>query len=78
MNFILVGDLHFSLNSSNSRLDDITLEFKHRFEKLKEIIQEHKVEAVICTGDIFNTPYQSAKTIFELSELIQSLGVPLS
>jgi len=76
MNFILIGDLHFSLTSSSSRLDNITLEFEERFEKLKEIIKEHKVEAVICTGDIFNTPYQSAKTIFELSELIQSLEVP--
>ena len=76
MKLLLLGDLHFSLKSSSSRVDNIVEEFLYRFKDLRDKIAENGIMAVICTGDIFNTPYQSPETIFKLSKEIESLGVP--
>ena len=76
MKLLLLGDLHFSLKSSSSRVDSIVEEFLYRFKDLRDKIAENGIMAVICTGDIFNTPYQSPETIFKLSKEIESLGVP--
>ena len=76
MKLLLLGDLHFSLKSSSSRVDSIVEEFLYRFKDLRDKIAENGIMAVICTGDIFNTPYQSPETIFKLSKEIESLGIP--
>ena len=76
MKLLLLGDLHFSLKSSSSRVDNIVEEFLYRFKDLQDKIAKNGIMAVICTGDIFNTPYQSPETIIMLSKEIESLGIP--
>ena len=76
MRLLLLGDLHYSSISSSSRLDSIEDEFIFRFKDLKEKIKKYNIDAIVCTGDIFNSPYQKPATIISLATEINNLAVP--
>lgn len=76
INLLVVGDLHISTTNPVNRIDDIKEAIRRKFKELYKIATENKVDAIICTADIFNNGQVSNTTLLFAYELLSECPVP--
>ncbi len=77
MKLLLIGDVHIRTNTPRSRTDNIVEVLRYKFKQLTEIVNDKSVEAVICTGDIFDIAKTNNESLLLAKELFDGLGVPV-
>lgn len=77
MKFLLVGDIHFRLNSPRSRKDDIKETFIDKFNQISKLCKEYNVDYILCSGDVFDKSVSTIETVLFAEECINLLPVPI-
>ena len=77
MNFLILGDLHFRVQSPINRKDNIEKVFRDKFKQVKKIIKKEKIEMVLCVGDILDKARVVNETLLLADELLSSLEIPI-
>lgn len=77
LKFLVLGDLHLSTTNPANRIDDIKLATMQKFDEIQKICNEHKVSAILCTGDIFNGGQVSNATLLFAFELFKPFTIPI-
>ena len=75
MKFLIFGDAHLKEHAAN-RVDNI---WETQSKKLKEVIslaQQHNVDAIIQTGDLFNSARSSIGLISNVANMLNTIDIP--
>ncbi len=65
-NFIICGDLHYRGANPRARLDDYKTALNKKLHEVFSIAARYNAKAIICPGDIFDSPSVALGTIAEL------------
>ena len=68
--FLIVGDVHYRGNNPKARVDDYPAAIRRKLVEVCELAKAHKVDAVIQTGDLFDSPTVSLPGVAEMMTLI--------
>lgn len=75
--FLVLGDLHIQLANPRNRTDNIKEATENKFNEINQIIEDRKVDYVICTGDIFNNGQVANNTLLFAEQLFRKLLRPV-
>lgn len=79
MKILLVGDAHITNKNPIARTDNLPLAQRNKFRDITGICDEHDVNMLLLSGDVFDYPYQGYRTFTEyyayFSFLQEMLGV---
>lgn len=67
---LIVGDVHYRGNNPKARVDDYPATIRRKLVEVCELAKAHKVDAVIQTGDLFDSPTVSLPSVAEMMTLI--------
>lgn len=73
MKILIVGDVHFRVNSPISRVDDISEVFIEKFKQIAYICEKHHIDNVVITGDIFDKARPTIETMLLAEKCIKML-----
>lgn len=68
--FLIIGDVHYRGNNPKARVDDYPAAIRRKLVEICELAKAHKVDAVIQTGDLFDSPTVSLPGVAEMMTLI--------
>lgn len=75
---LVTGDWHWRGNNPRARTDDFPTALKAKLSEALYIAWQRKVDAVVVSGDIFDSPNTSLGVIAELAHLLQrEASVPI-
>lgn len=77
MKILYIGDSHITAKNPASRLDDIQVTIKDKFNEIGELVKQNKIDIVLHGGDLFHTPDVSNKFTGEIATILSSYGVPI-
>lgn len=67
---LIVGDIHYKGVSPKARIDDYPAAMRRKLVEVCELAEKHKVDAIVQTGDLFDTPTVSLPSVAEIMTLI--------
>lgn len=74
--FLIIGDVHFRGVNPRSRLDNYMEAIINKIYEVYELAREHSVEAIICPGDLLDSPGAMWGTVAELASILQQAPCP--
>lgn len=74
---LITGDWHLRGSTPRNRTDDYREASKLKILEIFEIAKRDKVDAIICPGDIWNSPEVSIAVLLEFSKLLSESPVPI-
>lgn len=77
MKLVQFNDAHIRGSTPFSRLDDYPETLWTKFQQLTDFIKEHKIEAILNGGDLFDTPDPSTGVVNRYLELFRSWNIPI-
>ena len=76
MKFLIIGDVHYRAENPRSRLDNYQKAITAKLLEAFELAQEHKVTAILQTGDLFDSPGIAWDTVKQLALLLNGSPCP--
>jgi len=76
MKFLIIGDVHFRGINPRARLDNFMEAISRKLHEVLALARHHKVSAIICPGDLLDSPATGWSTVAELAEILQSAPCP--
>ena len=76
MKFLIIGDVHFRGVNPRSRLDNFMEAVSRKLHEVFALAQQHKAAAIVCPGDLLDSPATGWSTVAELAEILQSAPCP--
>lgn len=76
LRFLYYTDIHSQKVSPKSRKDDFFIAIMNKLAEIGELIQEFRVSAALCGGDIFNRPDPPPSLVAAIGHALISWGVP--
>lgn len=77
MKFLVIGDIHYTLRNPKARKDDYHLAIEAKLTEAADIAKDHKVEAVLIPGDLFDSPTVSLVAITRLAAMLKKFPCPI-
>lgn len=77
MKLLITGDWHYRANPPKARLDDFQDTLNAKLREVGQIAHDHDVDAIICPGDLFDSPSPAYSTLTALERVIQDIGRPI-
>ena len=77
MKFIVTGDIHFRGNNPRARLDNYMVAIKRKLLEVVELAIDHNATAIICPGDLFDSPKTMWGTVAELADVLKQAPCPV-
>lgn len=77
MKYLYFTDPHVKGRSPSGRLDEYPKTILRKLNEVIEIGNDSKVEAILCGGDLFDTPRVSFNLIGDLAEILSKSTVPI-
>ena len=74
---IITGDWHFKGINPRARLDNYQEAITRKIHEVFELAVQHKAEAIIVPGDLFDSPSTTLSTITDLAALLQLAPCPV-
>ena len=69
--FLVIGDVHFRGVNPRARLDNYMEAIINKIYEVYELARKHKTEAIICPGDLLDSPGAMWGTVAELASILQ-------
>jgi len=76
MKFLIIGDVHFRGVNPRARLDNYIEAISRKLHEVFAIAQQHRVLAIICPGDLLDSPATGWSTVAELAQILQGSPCP--
>jgi len=76
MKYLIIGDVHFRGINPRARLDNFMEAISRKLHEVFALAAQHKVSAIICPGDLLDSPATGWSTVAELAEILQSASCP--
>ncbi len=76
MKFLIIGDVHFRGMNPRARLDNYMEAIINKIFEVYELARKYKVEAIICPGDLTDSPSAMWGTMAELASVLQQTPCP--
>ena len=76
MKYLAIGDVHFRGINPRARLDNYMEAISKKLNEVFFLAQQHKVSAIICPGDLLDSPGAMWGTVAELAFILQSAPCP--
>lgn len=76
MKFLVIGDVHFRGVNPRARLDNYMEAISRKLHEVFALAAQHKVSAIICPGDLLDSPATGWSTVAELAEILQGAPCP--
>lgn len=77
MRLLFFTDTHIRTSSMRSRLDSITDALEEKLTEIASIAREHKVDAILHGGDLFDRPDVSVMTVSRFAKLFAAYPAPV-
>lgn len=75
--FLIIGDIHWRSDNPKSRTDDYKAALTAKLRECFELASQHGVDAILHTGDTFDSPNVALSTIADLALLLRDSPVPI-
>ena len=76
MKYLIIGDVHFRGVNPRARLDNYMEAITNKLYEVFEIVLKHKVSAILCSGDLLDSPSIMWGTVAELACILQQAPCP--
>ena len=76
MKYLIVGDVHFRGVNPRARLDNYMEAISRKLHEVFALAQQYKVDAIIQTGDLLDSPATGWSTAAELAQILQGSPCP--
>lgn len=76
MKFLIIGDVHFRGANPRARLDNYTEAISRKLHEAFNLSWQHNAAAIICPGDLLDSPATGWSTVAELAEILQGAPCP--
>ncbi len=76
MNFLIIGDVHYRGVNPRARLDNYMETISRKLHEVFALAQHHKAAAIICPGDLLDSPATGWSTVAELAQILQAAPCP--
>lgn len=77
MKLLITGDWHYRANPPRARLDDFQATLDSKLREVGQIARDRDVNAIVCPGDLFDSPSPAYSTLTALERVIQDMGRPI-
>lgn len=77
MKLLFFTDTHIKATNPISRTDDYLSTLKYKFNEVKEIIKEEKIDYVLHGGDLFDRPDVPVRIVGKFANILKSFNVPI-
>ncbi len=77
MNILYFTDTHIRGTNPKNRLDNYYETVKTKFNEIKEIIDQEKIDYVLHGGDLFDRPDVSVSIVSDFAKIFQSFNAPV-
>ena len=77
MKLLFFTDTHIKATNPISRIDDYLNTVEVKFNEVKGIIEEEKIDYVLHGGDLFDRPDVPVRTVGKFANILKSFGVPI-
>lgn len=74
MKLLITGDWHYRSQNPISRTDNIQDTLNAKIREVGQIAYDHDVEAIVCPGDVFDSPSPAYSTLTSLERVIKDIG----
>jgi exonuclease SbcD len=74
--FLVIGDVHFRGVNPRARLDNFQEAILRKLHEVFTLAQKHSVAAIVCPGDLLDSPATGWSTVADLAEILQSAPCP--
>lgn len=75
--FLIIGDFHWRSDNPKSRTDDYKAALTAKLRECFELASQHGVDAILHTGDTFDSPNVALSTVADLMLLLRESPVPI-
>ena len=77
MKLLFFTDTHIKATNPISRIDDYLNTVEVKFNEVKGIIEEEKIDYVLHGGDLFDRPDVPVRIVGKFANILKSFGVPI-
>lgn len=77
MKFLVTGDWHYKGVNPTARLDDFQEALTEKIHQVYGLAREYAVQAIIQTGDVFDSPATAWGTVADLADLLRAAPCPV-
>lgn len=76
MKFIYIGDMHIRGTNPRNRTDNYKDTLIAKIREVQQLAEAHDVEAILCSGDIFDKPEVSTGVLLEFADVFAESKKP--
>jgi len=77
LKFLVVGDIHFKGVNPVARMDNYQEALTEKIHQVYSMAEKYKTQAIIQTGDIFDSPATSWGTVADLADILKAAPCPV-
>ncbi len=75
--FLITGDWHYRGSNPVARLDNFQAALNDKILQVRELAERYNVDAIIQSGDIFDSPSVNLSTVADLAKLLLNFPCPI-
>lgn len=77
MKLLITGDWHYRSQNPIARLDDFQAALESKLLEVADLAARHDAEAILQTGDVFDSPSPAYSTLTSLERLLRTMDLPV-